>query len=371
LSDLLKIGDIKMDLHCTKKMLDQLQVRTKESDGESESLFTWHVNLMTVNRRNTVVLVNDSNRYCVVLYGLKKKDFQSFGTLVQTAIRNVFLEEGISEEVVDRYLDQAGSVKILKSKNRQTTSWINKACEAVSFWGPRIQDDSLINCGYSLRVSRDIVGIVTGEYFKPHEKMVEDLEGFVGHPIFKRRAAVLTIRLKLENKPVWRRIVVPLEYSFYKIHRVIQASFGWMDSHLHEFMIYSADGGDEPVALLVNGEEAFDFDYGIPMKWDTEARLSDYLPTRVVYTYDLGDNWEHEIVVEEILDAYDQPFPVCLDGQGDRPPEDVGGESGYEHFLEIMADPAHPEHESMKQWVGGQWDLKFDQKHVNHRLRDL
>jgi hypothetical protein len=93
--------------------------------------------------------------------------------------------------------------------------------------------------------------------------------------------------------------------------------------------------------------------------------------TRVVYTYDLGDDWEHEVVLEDLIDEYNQPFPVCLDGEGDRPPEDVGGEPGYEDYLDIMVNPDHPEHNSMKQWVSRQWDIDFDLERVNHRLRHL
>jgi len=31
---------------------------------------------------------------------------------------------------------------------------------------------------------------------------------------------------------------------------------------------------------------------------------------------------------------------VCLGGARARPPEDVGGVSGFEHFLEVMAKPS-------------------------------
>lgn len=45
-----------------------------------------------------------------------------------------------------------------------------------------------------------------------------------------------------------------------------------------------------------------------------------------------------------------------MDGQFSSPPEDVGGESGYEHFLEALSDPAHKEHEDVKTWVRPPFD---------------
>jgi hypothetical protein len=41
---------------------------------------------------------------------------------------------------------------------------------------------------------------------------------------------------------------------------------------------------------------------------------------------------------------------------GKCPPEDVGGIPGYEAFLEAIADPAHSEHEEMKEWYGRNFD---------------
>ena len=62
----------------------------------------------------------------------------------------------------------------------------------------------------------------------------------------------------------------------------------------------------------------------------------------------------------------------CVEGARACPPEDVGGVWGYADFLEAMADPKHPEHRDMKEWIGGKFDPeKFDLKAVNRELRTL
>jgi len=61
-------------------------------------------------------------------------------------------------------------------------------------------------------------------------------------------------------------------------------------------------------------------------------------------------------------------YPRCVSGARRCPPEDCGGVHGYAEFLETIADPRHPEHESTLRWAGGRYDpdefdptaVKFD-----------
>ena len=49
----------------------------------------------------------------------------------------------------------------------------------------------------------------------------------------------LQIRLALTGvaPPIWRRLLVPAHIHLGQLHDVIQCAMGWMDSHLHEFVI--------------------------------------------------------------------------------------------------------------------------------------
>lgn len=45
------------------------------------------------------------------------------------------------------------------------------------------------------------------------------------------------IQLKgITKPPVWRRVLMPDTFTFEKFHEVIQAAFGWDDSHLFGFI---------------------------------------------------------------------------------------------------------------------------------------
>lgn len=185
-------------------------------------------------------------------------------------------------------------------------------------------------------------------------------------PYLDLNAVQLRVTLAEIEPPVWRRIVVPATWNLGQLHLVIQAAFNWWNYHLHEFRIGRLRYGDPDI------DDGFE---DSPKLFDeAEVRLCDFgrAPgTTFTYLYDFGDNWHHVVEIEQHL-ALD-PLPkvaTCVDGARARPPEDVGGVSGYEEFLAVMADPSDPEHAQMKGWCGGHFDPAwFDLARVDKDVR--
>lgn len=92
---------------------------------------------------------------------------------------------------------------------------------------------------------------------------------------------------------------------------------------------------------------------------------------KLVYEYDFGDGWEHEILLEKILpDDSNFQYPECLKGKMNCPPEDCGGVWGYSDMLEILKNPEHAEYEEYIEWLGGEFDPEhFDINEVNEMLK--
>ena len=85
---------------------------------------------------------------------------------------------------------------------------------------------------------------------------------------------------------------------------------------------------------------------------------------RFLYVYDFGDNWHHDVIVEEVRDGdEDTEYPAFVDGARRAPPEDVGSTDGFMEFLEAVLDASHEEHRRMTEWYGGPFDPEDIDEH--------
>lgn len=369
-----------MLIHCTKKLLNELKVESSQATEEN-SLFSWHANLIIVNRRKTIVLMNDSNRYAIVLHGLKAKDFKKLDELILQAISKTFSSEGIKEAVIEAYIPQSTKISFTTTKNRTFVARLNKLCEHVYHYDSEFNLITINQPLINKNISRAIVSNGKNDYIRPNECLYKDLGNLTSGPIFQSEALILHVKLCLQNHNVWRKIIVPKNIHFPDLHNSLQTAFGWNDNHLHEFLIYAGRPFDldnikhvekrQPIVKLVCDEEAFSYDSGIPMKMETSESLQDYIPAEIIYNYDFGDGWQHSIIVENVINNFDVNHSICVAGEGNTPPEDVGGEMGYEEFIAMMEDPTHPDYHHIRRWGIQQGYQDFDIEMVNRRLKYL
>jgi len=179
----------------------------------------------------------------------------------------------------------------------------------------------------------------------------------------KRVLYQLKVTLRDVHPPIWRRIQVWEDTTLAQLHRILQVAMGWEDAHLHEFRI-----GDRVYGV----PDPDDGLYERTVNDERRQQLREVLPQVGIpceYAYDFGDNWRHELCLEDIVPPDPkQQYPVCLAGERCAPPEDVGGPLGYAVYLEAMADPTHEEHESMLEWRGPFEPEVFSPASVNRRL---
>ena len=177
---------------------------------------------------------------------------------------------------------------------------------------------------------------------------------------FTNTIATVRIEVKYIEPLIWRRVAVRTSMNLMALHKVIQAAMGWLDYHLWEFDVddrkYGMPDPDRPhvkngattqvATILASGMTAFE------------------------YVYDLGDNWEHQIIVEGLNAAETGAmYPRFLGGERRCPPEDCGGPPGYFDFIENIARKNSKKAKEALEWYGGPYDPDdIDEEQINITL---
>ena len=187
----------------------------------------------------------------------------------------------------------------------------------------------------------------------------------------------------IKKPPVWRRIVIPGNFTFHDLHNTIQSAFGWWDEHLYQFQRHPFDGG-----WTVKEPDDEDDNWGERPEDARETNVLTFIQhmglEKFVYVYDFGDSWVHDITVEKIDHDTDLNHPVCLAGKGACPPEDCGGPWGYEELKEEMdkdeinefdLEEVNEELESItagSEWSGDMIDSMWDEENdMPHDIKEL
>jgi len=180
------------------------------------------------------------------------------------------------------------------------------------------------------------------------------------------KAFQLKIAIKNSKPPIWRRVIVPAGITFSQLSMILNEAMGWSGYHLFEFEFYHLE------LRIIEGADEFEMGYGPDDFIEASSTyIREYLEGNdwFTYTYDLGDDWQHRVTIEKILEDYEYNYPKVIKYKGDCPVEDCGGIYGYYECMEIISDPTHPEYEDRLSWMKSQgYPDAYDMDAVNERL---
>jgi hypothetical protein len=165
---------------------------------------------------------------------------------------------------------------------------------------------------------------------------------------FDMRVYAIKVTLLGTRPPIWRRFLVEPDITLGHLHSTLQIVMGWTNSHLHQFLFQKRKQADG-------------------------AKLGDVIASpgsKLLYEYDFGDCWQHELLLEEILNRDESFQRTCVAGARCCPPEDCGGPHGFRELLDALNDTSHPEHEFFCEWLEDGFDAEhFSVEEVNRRLQ--
>jgi hypothetical protein len=136
----------------------------------------------------------------------------------------------------------------------------------------------------------------------------------------------LRVDLVLSPRPVWRRLRLDDEASFWDLHVAIQDVMGWSHRHRHLFAVDDPRSGQR-LRLGIPERRGYHGRQRVLPSWEVpvaDIARPDHPP--FLYTYHLGEQWQHEVSLEaREPDHPGHVAPACLDGAGQCPPEGCGG----------------------------------------------
>ena len=156
------------------------------------------------------------------------------------------------------------------------------------------------------------------------------------------------VTLSHVRPPVWRRVEVPADINLHRLAAILITVMGWHGGHLHQFSFggkYYGIPDEDGIAETIDEREVL------------LRNIVGQGVKRFIFEYDFGDGWDHVVEFEgAVAPEKGARYPRCIKGARHCPPEDCGGPHGYAEFLDAIRDPKHPEHESMREWIGGDFD---------------
>ncbi|SDI76113.1 pRiA4b ORF-3-like protein [Arthrobacter subterraneus] len=174
--------------------------------------------------------------------------------------------------------------------------------------------------------------------------------GHPGGPADANSTYQLKITLRESEPPIWRRVLVPASAALGELHNVVQAAFGWEDSHMHLFSAGNRSRGGTFQPVGWDGRQP---ENSIDEASVQVGQLLSKKKEKLTYVYDFGDDWIHDITLEEILDKEEAgALPRCTDGSGLGPEEDSGGVWGWTNMVRTANDPRAEDHADIREWLG-------------------
>jgi hypothetical protein len=156
------MGGTCMLIQCTKALLDKIGIRQSELSSPEgyenfpNSFMAWHANFVSIDRRKAIILMNNETRYSVVIFRPNSKDFSKIKELIYTAIAEALSMEGVSNEVIEAYLAQAGDITFSKTAGKSMVAKMNNAVREVELMWEYLDENTRIQRYISIVTCRFI-----------------------------------------------------------------------------------------------------------------------------------------------------------------------------------------------------------------------
>lgn len=113
-------------LRCTRTLRDELKLKTSDLvDAGTGVLGSWFGNLFRIERRKCVLFTNDRTLYSVLLFGLRKQDFDSIDERFRAGLWSNLIRDGFSPDAVAAFEKESSPVVWAATNSRSVLGSMN------------------------------------------------------------------------------------------------------------------------------------------------------------------------------------------------------------------------------------------------------
>lgn len=338
-----------------------------------EDLFVWRLHKISIYFDHDILFVNPSMRYPFIMCSQEEnQETESIDLVkIKEAMKLILLEEGINQAVIHEYLKHVGKECFDFGTQDERTVHLEIFSERLYF--------------YKFWTSSKIKKIVLASKNEfPEEqserKSTEDQfliqlsrwwmeKGNCTNNMIIQENYELKISIEDGIGETYRRIIVPSNYTFSELSRIIIKIFGWSGSQ-HRFLIRKKNHsnirtsnyyGIEIEAILLDGFDMLAEDYlhslyddhMVPHAFDTEVSLKDIFRRNrdsvheqepdLIFSYGSERLWVpcfylHRIEFIHVVISNEKLPPMVLESSGLRPPEVLHGSLEYYKSHKFLCD---------------------------------
>lgn len=133
-------------IQCTKKLLKQIGREYTGAIIPTFPLGSWHANLLFLDRRKCVLFTNDLTKYSFLVPGLRKPHFQMLEEIFSQGLFKCLLNEGFSQEAIEKVLDEIREIAITRSGDRSVLGTMNEIAKDIEW---KVAEYGLMNTDIS------------------------------------------------------------------------------------------------------------------------------------------------------------------------------------------------------------------------------
>lgn len=125
-----------LQIRCTKKVLDAMSLRQTDLSGVKEPdsiLGNWYANIFTVDRRKTLIFMNERTLLSFVIYGMRKDNIANFKEYFHRGLRQVLLMENVEDEKIEEILAQYETIEFTRTNSRTVLGNLNDLVDLYKY----------------------------------------------------------------------------------------------------------------------------------------------------------------------------------------------------------------------------------------------